>query len=147
MELSIQAALLSVSNLDRSVGFYRDVLGLRPLTQEGRAAVLMIDGVNRQQVLILREVASANPVHMGRGGIGLRLLALEVGTPDELHAIEQRLTERKAFIGRRRTEAWEAIVGIDPDRIELSVSSSLTGVPIQSAHWEHLDQMVYEVGE
>jgi hypothetical protein len=46
-----------------------------------------------------------------------------------------------------RTGTWEAIVGVDPDRIEVSVSSSLTGVPIDSKHWDHLDQMVYEVGE
>ena len=84
---------------------------------------------------------------MGRGSIGPRLLAMEAGMPDELDVIEQRLTKRNAFIGRRRPETWEAIVGVDPDRIEVSVSSSLTGVPIQSTDWDHLDQMAYEVGE
>jgi catechol-2,3-dioxygenase len=147
MQLSIQAALLNVGNLDRYVEFYQDVFGLRPTAQDDRVAVLMIDEMSRRQVLILREVAGAHPVHMGRGSIGPRLLALEADTPDELDVIEQRLTERKAFIGRRRTDTWEAIVGVDPDRIEVSVSSSLTGAPIESAHWDHLDQMAYEVGE
>lgn len=45
---------------------------------------------------------------------------------------EQRLVERHAFAGRRRTETWEAVVGVDPDRIEVSVSSSLTGVPFKA---------------
>jgi hypothetical protein len=84
---------------------------------------------------------------MGRGSIGPRLLALEAGTPEELDVIEQRLTERNAFIGRRRTGKWEAIVGVDPDRVEVSVSASLTGAPIESKDCDHLDKMVYEVGE
>lgn len=147
MQLSFQGALLNVRDLDRSVEFYQDVFGLRPIAREDRVAVLMIDDSSRQQVLILRALDGANPVHMGRGSLGPRLLLLEAGTPDELNVIAQRLTERDAFIGRRRTETWEAIVGVDPDRIEVSVSSSLTGDPIQRTDWNHLDQMVYEVGE
>jgi catechol-2,3-dioxygenase len=147
MQLSIQGVLLNVRDLDRSVEFYQDVFGLRPIAREDRVAVLMIDESSRQQVLILRALDGANPVHMGRGSLGPRVLLLEVGTPDELKAIEQRLTERDAFIGRRRTETWEAIVGVDPDRIEVSASTSLTGHPIQTTDWNHLDQMVYEVGE
>lgn len=147
MQLSIQAALLNVSNLNRSIEFYQHMFDLQTITREDRVAALMFDEASRRQVLLLRELGGANPVHMGRGSLGLRSLSLEAGTPDELDVIEQRLTERKAFIGRRRTETWEAIVGVDPDRIEVSVSSSLTGVPIERANWEHLDQMVYEVGE
>jgi catechol 2,3-dioxygenase-like lactoylglutathione lyase family enzyme len=147
MRLSIQASLLNVSNLDRSIKFYREVFDLRPAAAGDRVAALMIDETSRRQVLVLRETGGPHPIRMGRGSIGLRLLALEAGSPGELDVIEQRLTARKAFIGRRRTETWEAIVGIDPDRIEVSVSSSLTGNPIQSNHWDHLDQIVYEVGE
>ena len=36
-------------------------------------------------------------------------------------------------------------MGVDSDRIQVSVSSSLTGAPIRSEDWNHLDQMVYEV--
>jgi hypothetical protein len=54
---------------------------------------------------------------------------------------------RDAFVGPRRTETWEAIVGVDPDRSEVSVSSGLTGNPIQSTDWDDLDQVVYEVRE
>jgi catechol 2,3-dioxygenase-like lactoylglutathione lyase family enzyme len=147
MQLSIQASLLNVSNLDRSIDFYRDVLDLRPVARADRVAALMIDETNRRQVLVLREAGGPHPIRMGRGGIGPRLFALEVGSPRDLDVIEQRLVERKAFLGRRRTKTWEAIVGVDPDRIEVSVSSSLTGIPIQSEDWTNLDRMVYEVGE
>jgi len=37
--------------------------------------------------------------------------------------------------------------GAGPDRIEATVSTSLTGVPIQSQDSAHHDHMVYEVGE
>ena len=147
MHLSLQASLLNVRNLGRSIEFYRDVLDLHPIASGDRVAALMIDGTTRRQVLLLREVQSANPIHMGRGSIGPRVLGLEAGSLAELDVIEQRLTERNAFIGRRKTEVWEAIVGVDPDRIEITVSSSLTGAPIQWEHWTHLDKMIYEVGE
>jgi catechol 2,3-dioxygenase-like lactoylglutathione lyase family enzyme len=147
MQLSIQASLLNVSKLDRSIDFYRDVFDLRQVARADRVAALMIDETNRRQVLVLREAGGPHPIHMGRGSIGLRLFALEAGSPRELDVIEQRLIERKAFIGRRRTKTWEAVVGVDPDRIEVSVSSSLTGIPIQGEDWANLDRMVYEVGE
>jgi len=147
MQLSIQVLLLNVSRLDRSIEFYRDVFDLRPAGRADRVAALMLDETRRRQVLVLREVGGSYPVHVGRGSVGPRLLGLEAGSLGELDVIEQRLIERKALIGRRRTETWEAIVGVDPDRIEVSVSSRLTGVPIQSEDWANLDQMVYEVGE
>lgn len=147
MQLSIQASLLNVRNLDQSLEFYRHVFDLPLTARQDRVAALMITEADRQQVLLLREAGGPSPVHMGRGTIGSRLLAFEAGSPGELDAIEHRLTERKAFIGRRRTETWEAVVGVDPDRIEVSVSASLTGTPIQTEAWASLDQMVYEVGQ
>jgi catechol 2,3-dioxygenase-like lactoylglutathione lyase family enzyme len=147
MQLSIQALLLNVSNLDQSIEFYQDVFDLRPAARGDRVAALMIDETTRRQVLMLREIGGLQTIHMGRGSIGPRLLALEAGSPSELDVIERRLADRQALLGRRRTETWMAIVGVDPDRIEVSVSSSLTGVPIQSKDWDHFDQMVYDVGE
>ncbi len=95
---------------------------------------------------MLREVGGPH-LRAGRGSIGPRLLALEAGSPGELDVIEQKLAQRRAFSGRRRTGTWQAVVGIDPDRIEVSVSSGLTGSPISLQDWANLDQMVYEVGE
>ncbi|MBO0775426.1 MAG: VOC family protein [Actinobacteria bacterium] len=143
----MQGSLLNVSNLARSLQFYQDVFGLRLASRADRIAALMIHEGERQQVLLLREAGGPHPVYPGRGGIGLRLLALEAGSPAELDAVEERLQRRQALIGRRRTETWEAVVGIDPDRIEVSVSSGRAGVPIQSEHWAQLDEMVYLLGE
>jgi catechol 2,3-dioxygenase-like lactoylglutathione lyase family enzyme len=147
MRLSLQASLLNVRNLDRSLEFYQNVFEFRPVARGDRVAALMINETTRQQVLVLREVGGPHAVHPGRGSIGPRLLALEAGSPRELDAIEQRLIQRQAFAGRRQTKTWQAIVGVDPDRIEVTVAADLAGTSIQSQDWATIDQMVYEVGE
>ena len=148
MRLSIQTSVLNVSELERSISFYQDVLELPIVSRTDQVAALMIDDTNRRQVLVLRATTGRRPTHPGGGSIGLRLLALEAGSLDELQVIEERLIERQAFIGRRRTEAWEFVLGVDPDRIEFSVASSALGSgPIRTEDWENLDEIVYTIGE
>jgi catechol 2,3-dioxygenase-like lactoylglutathione lyase family enzyme len=77
MQLTLQASLLNVSNLKRSIAFYRDVLDLRPVSHADRVAALMISQENRRQVLVLRETVGPHPLRAGRGSIGPRLLAFE----------------------------------------------------------------------
>ncbi len=142
MQLSLQSSLLSVGSLDRSIEFYRDVFDLRLVSRSDQVAALMITETPRRQVLVLREVQSRYPTHPGAGSIGLRLLSLESGSLTELDAIEQKLVARRAFVRRHRTETWDAVLGVDPDRIEVSVSASLTGPAIQTEDWS----MIYAVG-
>ena len=146
MDLSIQTSLLNVSNLDRSLAFYRDVFEFAQSARGDRVAALMINETDRRQVLVLREVSDHAP-HQGRMGIGPRLFALEAGSLDELHIIEERLVARRALVGRAGTETYQAIVGLDPDRIEVSIAASVTGSPIRSEDWHHLDEMVYRIAE
>jgi len=146
MDLSIQTSLLNVSNLDRSLEFYQDVFEFAQSARDDQVAALMINESHRRQVLVLREVLG-KALHPGTMAIGPRLFALEAGSLDELHTIEQRLVVRGAFIGRGRTEAYEAIVGVDSDRIRVSVAASLSGTPIRTEDWHHLDDMVYRIAE
>jgi len=137
---------LTVRNLDRSLEFYRGVFEFAESAREGPVAALMINETDRRQVLVLREVPDRAP-HHGRMVIGPRLFALEAGSLDELHIIEERLVARRALLSRGRTETYEAIVGVDPDRIEVSIAASLTGSVIRSEDWHHLDDMVYRIAE
>jgi catechol 2,3-dioxygenase-like lactoylglutathione lyase family enzyme len=145
MELTIQSAFLNVTNLQQSIEFYRDVLDLRVVSQRDRVAALMIYEKYRRQALVLRELGP-NAVRVGRGNIGVRMLSFEAGSLGELDVIEQRLAERDAVVGRRRGEGYTAILGLDPDRIEIFVASShVTGAPISSEAWEKLDDTVYAI--
>jgi catechol-2,3-dioxygenase len=144
MELSIQSALLNVSDLNESIEFYGGVLDVRVQSRSDRLAALMVSERDRSQVLLLREVGP-NAYHAGRGTVGARLIAFEVSTTDELDVVEQRLADRQALVGKSRTEAYAAIFGLDPDRIEVAVSSSLTGAPIRSEDWSTIDDLVYAI--
>jgi hypothetical protein len=64
---------------------------------------------------------------------------------DELEAIQRRLEERHALVWHGHTETYRAIMGVDPDRTEIAVASSLTGMPISSDDWKTVDDAVYAV--
>jgi hypothetical protein len=104
----------------------------------------MIYEATRRQVLLLRELRG-NSHHPGRRTVGLRMLSFEVGTPDELDAIERKLTERDALLWGGQTDTYRAIVGVDPDRTEIAVASSLTGTPISSDDWTNVDDAIYAI--
>lgn len=146
MQLSLEAALLNVTNLRTSLHFYREVFRLHVVGQDDMVAVLKIEALGREQVLVLREVGNS-AFRPGRGSIGPRVLALAVGSRAELGQIEKRLTKRDALVGHRRTDTWEAVVGIDPDRIQITVSSSLTDAPVHASDWASLDEIIYQVGQ
>ena len=61
--------------------------------------------------------------------------------------IGQKLVERHAFHRRKRAETWEAVMGYDPDRIEVAFSVSLTGSPIATEDWLILDPVLYTFGD
>ena len=147
MKLSLQGAILNVSDLDHSIEFYRAIFDLPLVSQRDQAAALMISETGWLRVLVLRQVGRGTGVRPGRGALGIRVLCFEASSPDELEVIADRLGERHALLGRERLDAYEVVVGVDPDRTEITVSSSLTGGHIGSEEWTHLDDLVYDLGE
>jgi catechol 2,3-dioxygenase-like lactoylglutathione lyase family enzyme len=146
MELTIQTALLNVSDLQRSLTFYQEVFDLHLVSQREGVAALMISEAHRRQVLVLRDLMG-NAHHGGSNEIGMRILALEAASSEELDEIEKRLKDRNAFVANKQSDNWRAVVGVDPDRVTVSVASSLTGSPIAKEHWQVLDDFVYTVGQ
>ena len=144
MELTIQAALLNVSDLNQSIEFYRDVFDLRVISQADRISVVMVSEKDRRQVLLLRQLGR-NAYHGGRGNIGYRMLSFEVGSLQELEVVERRLVERQALVWQGQTEIYRAIMGLDPDRIEVAVASGLAGTPITGEAWQNLDDTIYAI--
>ena len=118
-------AVLFVSDLDRSVAFYHDVLGFRQvaMTPEGfrGAAFLQAPDSTNDHDLGLFEVAGAGPSPAGRATVGLYHLAWEVDTLDELSATAERLAAAGALVGSSDHGSTKSLYGRDPDGLEFEI--------------------------
>jgi catechol-2,3-dioxygenase len=119
-------AVLYVSDLERSVAFYQDVLGFRriPMTPRGfaGAAFLQAPGSTNDHDLGLFEVGGAGPSHAGRATVGLYHLAWEVDTLAELERLAAALTEHDALTGASDHSSTKSLYGRDPDGLEFEIA-------------------------
>ncbi|MCU1494226.1 MAG: hypothetical protein JWO62_1990 [Acidimicrobiaceae bacterium] len=145
MNLSFQMILANVSDLDQSADFYSEVFDFPIISRDSQVVTLMVSRKERRQVLILRKAHGSQ--HPGRGIVGARLLAFEAESMDEVDLVEARLNKRTAFAGRRRTDGWEAVIGLDPDRIPVSVAANPAGGPVKEEDWSSIDAAIYVVGD
>ncbi|WP_205697860.1 VOC family protein [Conexibacter sp. SYSU D00693] len=108
--LRLGPAELVVRDLERSIAFYRDVLGLRVHARDERSAAL---GAGEEDVLRLHLVPDARPA--GRHA-GLYHVALLFPTREELARVATRLaTTRTGIQGASDHGTHEAIYLPDPD--------------------------------
>ena len=118
-------AVLFVSDLDRSVAFYRDVLGFRviPMTPDGfrGAAFLQAPDSTNDHDLGLFEVSGAGPSPAGRSTVGLYHLAWEVDTLDELSDTAARLAAAGGLVGSSDHGTTKSLYGKDPDGLEFEI--------------------------
>jgi len=115
-------AVLYVRNVERSVGFYRDVLGFRELHRLPGAAFLRAADSDNDHDLGLFEVgeaAGASPA--GQGTVGLYHLAWAVSTLADLAEHERRLRAAGALVGASDHVTTKALYAKDPDGLEFEV--------------------------
>jgi catechol-2,3-dioxygenase len=119
-------AVLYVRDVARSVEFYRDALGFRPLTDMAGlkgAAFLQAEGSSNDHDLGLFEIGTAaGPSRAGRETVGLYHLAWEVETLGDLQRIAAKLSAAGALVGASDHSTTKALYGADPDGIEFEVS-------------------------
>ena len=120
-------AVLYVRDVERSVAFYTDVLGFRPVPigPEGfrGAAFLQAPGSTNDHDLGLFEIgSSAGPSLAGRATVGLYHLAWEVDTLNELERLSKALSERAALVGASDHGTTKSLYGRDPDGLEFEVA-------------------------
>jgi catechol 2,3-dioxygenase-like lactoylglutathione lyase family enzyme len=118
---SLSSVLLFVSDLDRSVRFYRDVFDLEEIVREPEVALLGSD-VAGSFGLDLRQ-ADRHGFRAGRQALGLRACSFYVGSSAELDRIESRLKALSAFQDRQERgegSRVEMVRGLDPDRLPLA---------------------------
>lgn len=124
--MSVQAvrlnhAVLFVSDLERSIAFYSDVLGMEVAAREPRAnaAFLRLVRSGNHHDLGLFGVGARPP--RPRGSIGLYHLAWQVDGIEDLEAARLLLAERDAYTGESSHGATKSIYGTDPDGNELEI--------------------------
>ena len=116
-------AVLYVRDVERSVAFYRDVLGFRAVMAMPGAAFVQAPASTNDHDLGLFEVgAGAGPSEAGRRTVGLYHLAWEVDTLDELERIAGRLAEHGALAGASDHSTTKALYAKDPDGLEFEVA-------------------------
>jgi catechol 2,3-dioxygenase len=103
---------LKVSNLERSVKFYREVVGFKVLLQVGGTAELTVDGKNR--LLILEEIPNA-VISPRRTTTGLYHFAILVPTRKDLSLSLRNLLHNEIRVGQGDHLVSEALYINDPD--------------------------------
>jgi len=120
----LRAALIIVSDLDRSVQFYTDVCGVHEILREPDCALLGIE-MTESPALALRQ-APRDGIRTGQQTLGLRACSFYVGTDAELNRVEGRLRARSAFQDRQqhgKDGRVRLVRGHDPDRLPLAFMS------------------------
>jgi hypothetical protein len=143
---SIRSTLVAVTDLDRSVAFYRELGPFEEIAREDAVAVL--GDVNPGSiVLILRETRSTYNTRHGQQSLGLRSITFNVGRLSELDRIESLLRARDLFTSRRDVAngASQLIRGRDPDNLPLVFVSYAEGEPIGTDYYRTIANLFYSL--
>jgi catechol 2,3-dioxygenase len=110
---------LAVSNLERSIAFYRDVIGLAVLKREGAFAQLGGQG-DANILLELEQQPDVQPI-AERSRLGLYHTAFLLPTRGDLSRFVQHLLKLKVPFGAGDHWVSEAMYLTDPDGLEVEV--------------------------
>ena len=121
----LQHLVLWVSNVERSVRFYRDILGFEVKTQSPRAAFLRIPGSPDDHHLGLFEHTGVPGPH--EGVARMYHSAWEVGDISDLVRARGRLMEAGALVGSSNHGVSLSLYAKDPDGLEFEIFWTVPG--------------------
>ena len=110
----VTSSVIFVSDIDRSVDFYRDVFACEVTIRKPQAALLLAPG-GFQIYLIGRSARTPHP----SGGIGPQYLIWAVNSADDLHELEQALRRYGRITHTYISGGVTFIAGRDPDGIRI----------------------------
>jgi catechol-2,3-dioxygenase len=143
--MRFEGVVINVTDLDRSIDFYRQVFGFTLLTQNEQLATLSAPGSDDPQVLVLRAFGTGRLG--GARHTGLRAFVLEIESTEDLERIATELDSRGLLVSRRDQGEWTAVVGRDLDGVAVVMASVVGGGRITTGHWTTLDDLLYGIGE
>ncbi|WP_341347434.1 VOC family protein [Paenibacillus sp. FSL H3-0469] len=111
-QLEIGLVQIRVSNLERSLSFYQNVIGLKILRQQGRTAELTADG--QQVLLVLREIEQAQVLRRNSVA-GLYHFAILLPDRPSLGLVLRNLIDSGISVGQGDHLVSEALYIEDPD--------------------------------
>jgi len=121
----LQHLVLWVADVERSVRFYRDVLGFEVTKRYPRAAFLKIPGSPDDHHLGLFEQTGVPSPH--EGVARMYHSAWEVGELTDLAAARRRLVETGALVGQSDHGVSLSLYAVDPDGLEFEVFWTVPG--------------------
>jgi catechol-2,3-dioxygenase len=113
-------AVLYVSDLERAVGFYTRLLGMKVVAREEPMAFLRAAGSDNHHDLGLLGLGADAP-HSEPGTTGLYHLAWQVETIQDLAAAREELRKAGALRGESDHGATKSLYAADPDGNEFEV--------------------------
>lgn len=141
---SLRSVLISVRDLQRSIDFSGDLVGLREVAREGEVVVLC-NPPDTSFALMLRQAGRLATRH-GQQALGARALSFEVGSMEELDRVEERLQASGMFRARRPLDADESfplVLGHDPDGLPLVFLTYEGAGSLTALHYRHVAAIMY----
>jgi hypothetical protein len=137
--------LVAVTDLDRSVAFYRELGPFNELFREDAVAVL--GEVSPASIaVILRETRGSDRTRHGQLSLGLRSIHFNVGSLGELDRLESVLRCRGLLGFRRRiSDGASILVGRDPDNLPLVFVCYTESEPLTVDYYRAVADHVYSL--
>ncbi|OBA51259.1 MULTISPECIES: VOC family protein [Nocardia] len=117
MATNVTSYVMRVSDLDRSIRFYREVFECSQALREPDAALLLTPS-GFQLYLCVSRHHGALPV----GGIGVEQIVWSADSGAELHRIEGRLREHYKSTYTHTRNGITFVDGVDPDGIRMLIT-------------------------
>lgn len=115
----LSAAIVFVRNLEKSVTFYRELLGLEVVDRSTTAALLATaDGSQ----LVLRQFGNNAPHPLG--SIGVQYLTWNTTSKDDLDRRAEILRRNSAYRETRTDDGAIVVEGRDPDDVPVMITYS-----------------------
>lgn len=106
----IGSVVMFVQQLDRSIRFYQDVLGLQ-VTDQSPTAALLVSPEGSELILRAMGSAGAHPL----GAVGVQYVIWTAADRADLDRCERVLKERSAYRDTRGSDGIVLVEGHDPD--------------------------------